>query len=240
MRTGAIIQARMGSTRLPGKVLIDLGGEPVLTRVLNRTGRARTVDIVIVATTTDSRDDVIAEFCAASDTACFRGSEPDVLDRYYQAALLHGLDTIVRITSDCPLIEPAIIDLVVSRYLERPGVVDYASNFIPHRTWPRGLDTEVMSIETLTRAWRESVEPDHREHVTPYIYRVQGGFSIHSVQHGDDLSYHRWTLDTPEDLEFLQRIYNHFLRDDFDWTEVITLLEQNREWMDINRDVKQK
>jgi len=240
MKTGAVIQARMGSTRLPGKVLIDLAGEPALTRVINRTGRARTVDTVIVATTTKSRDDPLADLCAASGTACFRGSETDVLDRYYQTALQHDLDMIVRITSDCPLIEPTIIDLVVTGYLERAGTLDYASNIIPRRTWPRGLDTEVMSIEALTRAWRESEDPDHREHVTPYIYSVQGGFSIHSVEHADDFSHHRWTLDTPEDLEFLQLIYTHFGRDDFAWTEVIALLEQNREWVDINRDVKQK
>ena len=164
----------------------------------------------------------------------------DVLDRYYQTALHYNLDTVVRITSDCPLIEPTIIDLVVTEYLERVGELDYASNIIPLRTWPRGLDTEVMSVEALARAWRESEDPDHREHVTPYIYSDQGGFSIHSVEHGEDLSHYRWTLDTREDREFLQLVFAHFARADFGWGEVVALLERNRDWMDINRDVKQK
>ncbi|MFC1499684.1 cytidylyltransferase domain-containing protein [Candidatus Zixiibacteriota bacterium] len=240
MKTGAIIQARMGSTRLPGKLLANLAGEPVLTRVINRTGRARSVDVVIVATTTSSLDDPLVELCANSGIAYFRGSESDVLDRYYQTARQFDLDTIVRITSDCPMIEPTIIDLVVDRFLDCTGKFDYASNTIPRRTFPRGLDTEVMSFNTLERVWTDDQDPLRREHVTPYIYQNQAIFNIGSIENCEDLSSHRWTLDTQEDLEFLQLVYTHFARDDFSWTEVVALLDQHREWMDINRDVKQK
>ncbi len=236
MKRGAIIQARMGSSRLPGKVLADLAGEPTLTRVVNRTRRAETLDTVIVATTTEPGDDPLVDLCAASGTACFRGSEADVLDRYYQTALEHELDLVVRITSDCPLIEPAIIDLVVLRYLEQADAFDYVSNIVPDRTFPRGLDTEVMSIEALSRAWQEGPEPFYREHVTPWIYRDQGGFRIHCVRNDIDLSHHRWTLDTPGDLALLQRIYDHFRRDDFSWNEVLTLLGENEDWLALNRD----
>jgi spore coat polysaccharide biosynthesis protein SpsF len=236
MRTGAIIQARTGSTRLPGKVLADLGGEPTLTRVINRTRRARTVDAVVVATTTEAGDDPLAELCAGSGTDCYRGSEADVLDRYYRTALEYGFDPVVRITADCPLIEPAIIDLVVSAYLEEADALDYVSNINPDRTWPRGLDTEVMSFEALSRAWEEGREPYQREHVTPYLYRDRSGFRILCVRNTTDLSRHRWTLDTPEDLALLQRIYDHFRRDDFTLEEVLTLLDEHREWQELNRD----
>ncbi len=236
MRIGAIIQARMGSSRLPGKVLADLDGEPTLMRVINRTRRASSLDRVVVATTSERGDDPLAELCAASGTECFRGSETDVLDRYCQAAVEYDLDLVVRITADCPLIEPAIVDLVVARYLELADDIDYVSNINPDRTYPRGLDTEVMSTMTLNAARLESQEPYHHEHVTPWIYHNDSGFRIDCVRNDIDHSHHRWTLDTPEDLVLLQRIFAHFQRDDFNWHDVLALLDENREWLELNRN----
>ena len=240
MKTVAIVQARMGSTRLPGKVLQDLAGQPVLARVIDRTRRANTLDEVVVATTINPSDEPIVELCRSRGLPCFRGSENDLLDRYYRAAARFSADIVVRITSDCPLIEPIIIDRVVDEYIQLAGEVDYASNTNPYRTFPRGLDTEVMPFETLAWAWKEDGDPARREHVTPYIYGNPDRFSIHLVKHEEDLSFHRWVVDTPEDLEFLRLIYDHFARDDFTWTEALTLLEQNPEWLEINRHVRQK
>ena len=152
-RVLAIIQARMGSNRLPGKVMKDIGGETMLARVVKRTKRAELLDNVVVATTVDPRDDVIVNECQRLDVPVCRGKESDVLDRYYQAALLHRSDTIVRITSDSPLIDPAVVDKIISAFLsENP---DYASNVV-ERTYPMGLDTEVMSMSALKRAWEEA------------------------------------------------------------------------------------
>jgi len=240
MKTVAILQARMGSTRLPGKVLQDLAGEPMLARVVNRTGRAKTIQEVVIATTTNVLDDVIVELCKARDWFWFRGSEEDVLDRYYQAAKKYQADLIVRITSDCPLIEPEIVDQVVQEFLERQPKVDYASNTWPQRTFPRGLDTEVMRIDALERAWREDLNPAWREHVTPYIYRNPDRFRIHNVLSQVDYSSMRWTVDTPEDLAFVCQIYDYFGHDRFSWHEVLGVLEEHPEWMEINQHVQQK
>src|SRR5215470_15506655 len=162
----AIIQARMGSTRLPGKVLLDIAGQPMLGRVISRVCRAKTIEQIVVATSTAAADDAVSAFCAERGIVCFRGSETDVLDRYYQAARLVQAKTIVRITADCPLLDPEVIDLTVSRFLE--GGWDYISNVNPP-TFPDGLDTEVFSFAALERAWREATSVTHREHVTPYL-----------------------------------------------------------------------
>ncbi|MDD1665167.1 MAG: glycosyltransferase family protein, partial [Methanomicrobiales archaeon] len=183
----AIIQARTGSTRLPGKVLMDIAGEPMLARVMERAGRAKTLDEILVATTTESADDGIVSLCEEREWECFRGSEADVLDRYYQAAHAYHADHIVRITSDCPLIDPGVVDRVVSEFLERQPGVDYACNFLPRRTYPRGLDTEVMTFHALERSWREDGNPAHREHVTQYILRHPDLFQTHGVVHETDL-----------------------------------------------------
>jgi len=241
VRTVAVIQARMGSSRLPGKVLMDLTGEPMLVRVVNRARRAETVDEVVVATPTTPADDAIVELCAARGWSCFRGSEADVLDRYYRAAVEHRADAVVRITSDCPLIDPTVVDLVVRQFLARQPGIDYASNAIPRRTFPVGLDTEVMRFEGLERAWREDREPSWREHVTPYIHRNPGRFRLHSVSHDVDYSFMRWTVDTPEDLAFVRAVYDRFEgRDDFPWHEVVALLEREPALLEINREVREK
>lgn len=239
MRVVAIIQARMGSTRLPGKVMTDLGGEPVLARVVARARKARLLDEVVVATTGLEADNVIVDFCAARGWPCFRGSEEDVLDRYFRAATAFGADIVVRITSDCPLIEPEVIDLVVQRFLDG-GSVDYASNTLPPRTFPRGLDVEVMAFAALATAWREDDNPAWREHVTPYIYRHPEKFRLLSVTNEEDYSHMRWTVDTAEDLAFVRKIYEHFGAQDFAWRDVLRLLEDHPEWLEINRHVRQR
>ncbi len=235
----AIIQARTASTRLPLKVLTQLSGVPMLTRVVRRTKRARRLDEVLVATSVSAHDDAIEDLCGREGWPCFRGSEEDVLDRYFQAAKAHGGDPIVRITADCPLIDPGLIDDIVAVFLE--GEWDYASNTIEPRTFPRGLDAEVFSFEALQKAWELDKNPAWREHVTPYIYRNPEGFRLKGVVHEADLSHMRWTVDTPEDLQLVRRIYAAFDGDDhFTWKEVLALLEERPGWLEINRHVSQR
>ena len=236
----AIIQAHMGSTRLPGKVLLGLAGEPMLARVVGRLTRSETLDQVVVATTTKPADEMIVELCAERGWPHFCGSEEDVLDRYYQAAVVHRADIVVRITSDCPLIEPQVVDRVVREFLERQPEVDYASNILPRRSFPRGLDTEVMRFDVLEQTWREDDNPVWREHVTSYIQRHPDLFHIHGITNEADYSHMRWTVDTPQDLAFVRRIYDHFGHDRFSWREVLAVLEEHPEWLEINRDIEQK
>jgi spore coat polysaccharide biosynthesis protein SpsF len=236
--TTAIIQARMSSTRLSGKVLLDLAGEPMLARVVERTRRARTIDRVIVATTVESEDEPIVKLCRSRDWAVSRGSRDDVLDRYYQTAVADRADLIVRITSDCPLIDPEIIDTVVKRL---DSTVDYASNINPRRTFPRGLDVEVFTFAALSAAWRDDREATGREHVTPFLYRHPERFRIALVESDRlDAASHRWSVDTPEDYDLMRRIYSHFQNADFSWLDVLELLDQHPDWCEMNRHVEQK
>lgn len=240
MRVVAIIQARMGSTRLPGKVLIDLAGEPMLMRVMKRAKQAQSLDEVVVATTRRRADDAIEQLCTESGWLCYRGSEEDVLDRYYRAAQEFRAEAVVRITSDCPLIDPELVNLVVKGFCDGQPRVDYACNVLPKRTFPRGLDVEVMRFDVLERAWLEDINPVWREHVTPYIQRHPELFKIHGVMNDVDYSWMRWTVDTAEDLALVRRIYEHFGHDRFSWREVVVLLEGHPEWLEINRHVQQK
>jgi spore coat polysaccharide biosynthesis protein SpsF len=238
MKIVAIVQARMGSSRLPRKVLKDLGGATVLDRVLNRLGRSRLIQESVVATTIEPADDAIVEHCERTGRKVFRGSEQDVLDRYYQAAKYVNADVVVRITSDCPVIDPEVTDGTIRAFLDRHA--DYASNVLV-RTYPRGLDTEVMTVQALERAWRESNKPHQREHVTPYIYENPSEFKLHGIENDTDCSRHRWTVDTPEDLELLRAIYERFGgRDDFGWREVLKLVESDPSLAEINRNIVQK
>ncbi|MGA8273501.1 MAG: glycosyltransferase family protein [Candidatus Sulfotelmatobacter sp.] len=236
-KTLAIIQARMGSTRLPGKVLADIHGRPMLWHVIQRTLAAKTLDEVIVATTTQPSDDVIVAFCQEHHVGCFRGEENDVLDRYYQAARQQYAGAVVRITSDCPMIDPQVVDKVVQAFLLDD--CDYASNRLK-RTYPRGLDTEVMTLRALGRAWADAREPYQRVHATPYIYQNPEQFKILSVTGDADYSAYRWTVDTVEDLEFVRAVYGRMAREGFLWGEVVRLLERQPELAEINRGVVQK
>jgi len=204
MKIGAVIQARMGSSRLPGKVLADLAGAPMLAHVVGRARRASRLDDVIVATSVAASDDAVAEWCAAHGVACVRGSEADVLDRYHQAAMEHGLDAVVRLTADCPLLDPAVVDAVVAEFAS--GDYDYVSNTQPP-TFPDGLDTEVVRGEALHRAWREAREPAEREHVTPFIWKRPETFRLRNVRADRDLSHLRWTVDEPADLAYVRALY---------------------------------
>ena len=240
MTVVAVVQARTGSTRLPGKVLLDLAGQPMLARHVERLRRAQSIERVVVATTTQPADDAIVSLCTAHGWEWSRGSETDVLDRYYRTAVAHRADVVVRVTADCPLIDPEVTDRVVGEFLARQPDVDYASNGLPRRTFPRGLDTEVMRFDALERAWREDTDPASREHITPYLYRTPGRFRVHGVTNPDDQSAQRWTVDTPEDLALVRRIFEHFGHDRFSWLEVLALLADHGDWLQLNRHVRQK
>jgi len=249
----------MGSSRLPGKVLLDIAGQPMLARVVERTRQARKVDEVVVATTTDPSDDAVVALCQRRGYPYYRGSLYDVLDRYYQTAKTFGAEVIVRITADCPLIDPGVIDRTVQEFML--AGVDFAANRLPppwRRTYPIGLDTEVCTFAALERAWREADLPHHREHVMPYLYepatsnqQLPGGslfstFRVLVVNHDVDgdrksLGHLRWTVDTAEDLNLIRQIYAHFPgRDDFTWLDVLELVQHNPELGQINADVQHK
>ncbi len=253
----AIIQGRMSSSRLPGKILADIAGQPMLTRVFTRTSRAKTLDEVIFATTTDPSDDPVAEYCDFSGIPFTRGSLFDVLHRYYQAASQAKADVVVRITADCPVIDPDLIDDVVNTLLE--GEYEFACNRLPppwSRTYPIGLDVEACSFKVLKKAWKEAKEPQHREHAMPYFYEgVQlahqsrtletgispRGFKVALLHHTTDFGDYRWTVDTPEDLEFIRQVYSRFDgRDDFSWKEVLDLVHDEPDMMKINAGVQHK
>ena len=210
----------------------------MLTRVMRRVGRARTLDSVVVATSSTAADDAIAALAAAEGWPLERGSETDLLDRYLQAARAHEADVVVRVTSDCPLIDPAVIDLTVDAFMA--SGVDYASNVLPPRTFPRGLDVEVIARSVLERVGREDRDPALREHATPYIYGHPESFRLLRVPAEDDHSDQRWTVDTPEDLALIVRIYDALGRDDFGWREALAVVQANPAWMSINRRIVQK
>jgi len=249
-RTIAIIQARRAASRLPGKVLLDIGGAPMLARVVERTRRARTLSGAVVATTLDPGDDAIEALCQQRGYHCYRGSAFDVLDRYYQAASAFQADVVVRITADCPVIDPRVIDEVVTRFLspvEGGGQSqhwDFAANRLPPpwgRTYPIGLDTEVCTYDGLKTAWEEATLPHQREHVMPFFYEQPERFRILLVNYREDLGKLRWTVDTPEDLELLRQIYARFDgRDDFSWLEVLALFEREPELARLNATVPHK
>lgn len=203
MRVVAIVQARMGSSRLPGKVLADLGGRPMLKTVIDRVSSAKRVDEVVVATTVGPADDALAATCMTWGVTCVRGSETDVLDRYVNAARAARADVVLRVTGDCPLIDPGIVDRAVDLFLTNS--VDYVSNKDPP-TFPDGQDVEVVSRSALERAAREAVAPSDREHVTPYIRGRPDQFSRMNFEHVEDLSKMRWTVDDSADLEFVRGV----------------------------------
>ncbi|MCH7576053.1 MAG: glycosyltransferase family protein [Candidatus Marinimicrobia bacterium] len=221
-----IIQARMSSTRLPGKVLMPILERPMLQHLLERVGRAKTLSKVIIATSTDESDDPVAALCSDLSVHCFRGDLHDVLDRYFQAARAASADHVVRITGDCPLIDPEIIDQVVRVHLE--GNFDYTSN-VQLLTYPDGLDTEVMTFATLERSAREAQLPSEREHVTHYIVNHPEAFNIGEAHYHEDHSALRWTVDEPEDFELISKIFQNLYPQNpkFDWQDVLKYLETN-------------
>lgn len=210
MIIAAIIQARMGSSRLPGKSLVDISGQPLLKHIVDRAKAAKTVSLVMVATTVDPSDDQIEDACKSWNVPVYRGSGEDVLDRYYEAAKSCSAEVVVRITADDPFKDPEVIDLIVSSLLEKPAA-DYASNTM-EPTYPEGLDVEAMTFKALERAWSEAKLGSEREHVTPYIWKHPDCFTLVSVKQDQDESKMRWTLDYPEDLEFARAVYQELYK----------------------------
>lgn len=235
MNIVAIIQARMTSTRLPNKVLKPLAGKPVLEHIVNRLKHCKTLKAVLVATSTDSSDDAIAEWCEATRVNCYRGSLNDVLDRYYQAATQCKADAVVRITGDCPVIDPQIVDEVVNGYLA--GEWD---SYSLAGEFPDGLDCQVFRYKALAKAWTEATLPSEREHVGPYIEKTHPDlFAIGSLVKFQNLDHHRWTLDEPRDYAFLQEVFQRLYVEErpFLTRDILALLEREPHLSEINCDI---
>jgi spore coat polysaccharide biosynthesis protein SpsF len=236
-----VVQARMGSTRLCGKTLKQVLGKPLLEYQFERLKRVSAVDNIVVATTTGADDEKIIELCGKNRTNWYRGPVEDVLARYYGAALAYEASVVVRVTSDCPLIDPGVVDLVVKTYRNNEDSFDYVSNTLK-RTYPRGLDCEVFSFEALAQAHSHATELADREHVTPYIYHHPERYRSHNVAYFEDRSSHRWTVDTAEDFELIKRIIERLYpaNPDFTFQDCLELIERNPEWSRINRHIRQK
>ena len=237
-----IIQARMGSSRLPGKVLKNICGRPMLGWVVERAAQSRLISKVVVATTINSGDDPIEEFCDKSGFTCFRGSEFDVLDRYYQSAKTHKAEIVVRLTADCPLIDPALMDETIRKLLTTGA--DFTANRLPppyQRTYPIGLDTEVVTFKALETAWKLAKKPFEREHVMPFLYDPQNNFKIEVLDAEKNFGSKRWTVDTTDDLDFIQQVTKRLgCRMDFSWREVLKMIDEHPELAEINASIAHK
>ena len=235
MNIVCMIQARLGSTRLPGKVLKPILDRPMLSYMLERVKAVKKIEQLVIATTENETDDPIVQFCRPEKIQCFRGSENDVLDRYYQAARSAQAEIIVRLTADCPLIDPAVVDEIVEAFLAKYPGIDFASNVKP-ATFPDGMDTEVFSFAALERAWKETKNPLEREHVTPYFYDVPGRFRTFNVEAEQDFSSYRLTVDYEDDFEVMAKIFESLYRPDqpFGFREAIKFLDENPEILKKN------
>jgi spore coat polysaccharide biosynthesis protein SpsF len=230
----AILQARVSSSRLPRKVLKPILGRPMLLHQLDRVRRARMLDAIVVATSTDPSDDVIEELCVIARIGCFRGSLTDVLDRFYHAALPYRPDYVVRLTGDCPLADPDLIDRVVSICLEE--ALDYSG---AEASFPDGLDVEVMRFAVLEEAWEEATRPSDREHVTQFINRQRDRYRVRGVANDVDLSHLRWTVDEPADFELITRIYEALYPANpaFGTQDILDLLARRPELATLNTGI---
>lgn len=238
MKVNAIIQARYGSTRLPGKILMEIDGKPLLWHVVNRLTYADLIDDIVVATSTNSKDDMTEEWCNEHDIKCFRGSEDDVLNRFYGAATKFPCDIIVRVTADDPFKEPSVIDKIIKKLIDEN--LDLATNVLPP-SFPEGLDCEVFTFDVLQTMEKTTNDAYDREHVTPYIYNNQDKFKIANVSSKRQLSQYRWTIDNEEDYEMVNAIYEN--RKDGNevillMEEIFEILEENPEIASINSNVK--
>ncbi|HYH04679.1 MAG TPA: glycosyltransferase family protein [Bacillota bacterium] len=242
MSTAIIVQARMASTRLPGKILKTVLDKTLLEYQLERLQRVKFVDKIVIATTDHGAEQPIVDLCRSLGVDYFRGSESDVLARYYEAATEFGAETVVRITSDCPLIDPAVVDRVIEFHLKNRDKYDYVSNTFPKLTYPRGMDTEVFSYQTLQEAYQEAVDQPEREHVTIFIKRRPERYRIKNLPYHIDVSGFRWTVDTPEDFELIERIITELYpgKPDFTLENCLKLMIKYPEWAGINGEVQQK
>lgn len=239
MNMVAIIQARMGSTRLPGKVMKKIFGKSILEHVVRRTSACEGINNIVIATTALEQDQVIVEEAKRLGVDVFCGAEHDVLDRYYQAAIKYKADSIMRITSDCPIIDAAILSKMITIY--HNSDFDYVSNTLK-RSFPRGLDAEIFSMESLKNAYQNADNEELKEHVTPYIYLNPDQFSIYHYESKEDYSMYRWTLDTEEDWILINKIYESLYVEGelFSWKKGIELMNQKPELPKINLHVEQK
>lgn len=232
-----IIQARMGSTRLPGKVLADIEGRPMLWHIIQRVKQATKVDKVIVATTHLPEDQKVVEVAQSCGVEFFQGSEKDVLDRYYQAAKKAGAEVIVRVTGDCPVVDPQLMDRVIEFFMA--GGYDHVSTAYPTATFPDGLDLWVFSFSALEKAWNQAQLQSEREHVTPYMWNHPELFNIATFENDTDMSHMRWTVDEENDLRFIKEVYKRLYKPDkiFFMNDILALLEKEPALQEINQAI---
>jgi len=242
MNIACIIQARVGSSRLPNKIFLDLEGKPVLARVIERLRNSKLINKIVIASPDKEVDDIIEDFIRDNyeDVGIYRGSENDVLDRYYKAAKKFKADVITRITSDCPLIDSGVVDKIIKEFLEKR--IDYVSNVLGERTYPRGFDIEVFSFTVLERIWQKAKDADDREHVTLYIRKHPELFRTANVKNDIDYSRFRLTLDETKDYELIKLIYKKFFHknNNFGLREIMELFEKEPDLPKINLEIEQK
>jgi spore coat polysaccharide biosynthesis protein SpsF len=233
-----VVQARNGSSRLPGKIALPLCSKPLLVRMVERVKRSTLCGTVVVATTTDPSDDFIPELCHKENILCFRGHPSDLLDRHYQAALAFKARIVLKIPSDCPLIDPSVIDKGIRYFQETPGRFDFVSNLHP-ASYPDGNDVEVMTMEALSNAWNKAQRPLEREHTTPYIWENPDQFRIGNFAMDGTLDYsmtHRWTIDYPEDYTFIDAVYKELYprNPQFGLNDILSLLNKRPDIFALN------
>jgi len=234
-----IVQARMRSTRLPGKVLLEVGGKPLLTYLLERLQKVKNADEVVVATTKNKEDDSIVQLCEGLGVRVYRGSDGDVLERFNETAVQFDADVVVRITADCPLMDPSIVEYVIQEYADHKA--EYASNTLD-RTYPRGMDVEVFSTNLLSEVADIAVHLSDREHVTSYIYTHPHKYLLNSVRSSQDFSKYRWTVDTAEDFKLISKMIKGVYPNNpqFAYEDLLQLMEDHPEWKEINAGIEQK
>ncbi len=237
MKIVTVIQARMSSTRLPGKIMLPILGKPLLLRMIERVRQAKQTGQLIIATSINKDDDEVEEFCTTNNLACYRGHLTDLLDRHYQVAKKHLADAVVKIPSDCPLVDPQIIDKVIQHYVKSEEL-DFVSNLHP-ASYPDGNDVEIMSFDSLECAWKDATKNYEREHTTPFIWENGDVFKIGNVVWETGLDYstsYRWTIDFPEDYEFIRKVYEELYphKPNFSINDILLLLNEKPEIAEIN------
>lgn len=231
----AVIQARMGSSRLPGKTMKDILGKPMIWHMINRLKKSRLIKRMVIATTTKERDRIILEFAEKNGLESYAGSEEDVLDRYYQTAKKFGIETIVRLSPDCPLIDPELVDKVIAHYLENKDKLDYVHNGV---SYPDGIvEAEVFSFATLEKAWCEARLASEREHVTPYIRKTPGVFRIATIENEEDLSHLRLVVDDERDFQLVTEIFHNLYKEGeiFHLKDILDFLSKRPELLELNK-----
>lgn len=241
MRVVCIVQARLGSSRLPGKVLKKICGKTILEHDINILKLVGNIDEIVIATTVEAQDDKIVDEASRLGIKYFRGSEKDVLSRYYFAAKENKADVVVRVTSDCPCLDYNIIEDMINIFSGKLGTVDYMNNTM-ERTYPRGYDAEIFTFNVLEIAFKNAKKDYEREHVTPYIYDLNNKFRILIYKSSNDYSKYRVTLDTKEDFEVIEAIYDSLFKGEkyFLLNEVVEFLEENPQIVNINKEIEQK